>query len=271
MSISFTALVTTCSSSVKTTKKNTIMNRTPLADQQRINVTSCSPASTTGSRSLLSMTPRDVLVKEVLEYLKEGSVKSFLDCCNAEMLSQLDPYYCRIHGTKLEANIRYYHHRQDSFQIYSKRTCPQCFANFHKLKRCENCRKLYPVGSHKSLGLWCQKCDRMAFCNECLASPEPCTHTKLAKCVQCCSNVFTNTICGEFLCEDCGNADQLQECGVCGKATCLDSNCLVCADFRLLNESLNSHEQQSDDHLWINSMLLLLLLCWWYQKLILEK
>ena len=80
----------------------------------------------------------------------------------------------------------------------------------------------------------------------------------------CCPNVFTNTMCGEFICGDCGeqhirksttitkrdldvdgdedNNDTttspigvVEVCDECGKATCLDPNCLVCTDFRLIN------------------------------------
>lgn len=145
---------------------------------------------------------------------------------------------------------------------------------------------------HGFPGLRCQQCDRMAFCNVCLSdNSDGCGSTaapslasrlvatslggratmrklgngyKQSFCQTgritchnyCCPNVFTNTMCGEFICDDCGdekrrrlnannnddNPDSLpngsiETCEECGKATCLDPNCLVCADFRLIHMS----------------------------------
>jgi len=80
----------------------------------------------------------------------------------------------------------------------------------------------------------------------------------------CCPSAFTNTMCGEFVCDDCGDEHQRRQrlsrvprcsdskeqheherpprsideaCGECGKTTCFDPHCLVCADFRLIHIS----------------------------------
>jgi len=142
---------------------------------------------------------------------------------------------------------------------------------------------------HGFPGLRCQQCDRMAFCNVCLSNDSDgcgstaapslasrqvatslggrATMRKLGSSYEhnicrtgritchnyCCPNVFTNTMCGEFICDDCGDENQqrltasqnnnnnspdsIETCEECGKATCLDPNCLVCADFRLIHMS----------------------------------
>ena len=240
--------------------------------------------------------------------------------------------------------------------------CPECYAAEQQAKRCHSCKIFYPQytaslgggpgGGTEGPGLWCQSCDRMAFCNACLSNnvdgcgsstSTPATSTsitatsstttimssatsnnnrdddtihdasnsshrrgtslafgvpqafirrrqqgleqrdtlksssssgKLNYCSSkpgritchncCCPNVFTNTMCGEFVCDDCGeqhlrkqqksqrvaagttigdnsratNSGIVHEvCEECGKATCLDPNCLVCANFRLIHLS----------------------------------
>jgi hypothetical protein len=241
-------------------------------------------------------------------------------------------------------------------------SCPECYAEEQHTKRCHSCKKFYPkfffISSNSNSknktsddhttpasinsrtegpGLWCQQCDRMAFCNACLSNDiDGCGSTRInAEDVDdnddddddysnnyiatnknsrinpvlinnrttsiapfgafggrqkrllrrnycnnhesssggrsmnttgritchncCCPNVFTNTMCGEFICDDCGeqhikksstrtdgDGDDNDEytntttpgvevCDECGKATCLDPNCLVCTDFRLIN------------------------------------
>jgi len=153
-------------------------------------------------------------------------------------------------------------------------------------------RKTNESGNASFPGLWCQSCDHMAFCNACMSNEiDGCgsevssqsnnmhnSHTastfgrKMGSRQQrkrrycgsdrischnyCCPNVFTNTMCGEFICDDCGDERQrvlrqeqqcntisenyehtVEVCDECGKATCLDPNCLVCADFKLIHMS----------------------------------
>ena len=237
--------------------------------------------------------------------------------------------------------------------------CPECYAAEQQAKRCHSCKIFYPQytasfgggpgGGTEGPGLWCQSCDRMAFCNACLSNnvdgcgsstSTPATSTSITATVMrsatsnnnrdddtihdasnsshrrgtslafgvpqafirrrqqgleqqdtlnssssssgklnycrskpgritchncCCPNVFTNTMCGEFVCDDCGEQHLRKQqknlrvaagttigdnsrattnprivhevCEECGKATCLDPNCLVCANFRLIHLS----------------------------------
>lgn len=175
-----------------------------------------------------------------------------------------------------------------------KRCCPECHAEQQNVKRCHGCKVFYPSSRDKNNsnkafpGLWCQSCDHMAFCKTCLSNDNGgCGSAVLATTLQqapasfgrkhrvgynnnnnnnhfyngraschnyCCSNVFTNTMCGEFVCLDCGDENQkrtrldnnnnkedehlaVETCEECGKSTCLDPNCLVCADFKLIHMS----------------------------------
>ncbi len=123
-------------------------------------------------------------------------------------------------------------------------------------------------------GLKCQKCDYMAFCRACLSNEQPRTcgqstrhhhlsssfgrkhsgsdpNRKTSSCHNyCCSSFFTNTMCGEYVCSDCcddhqkalrhsfddhSGSSSMEICNDCGKSTCLDPHCLVCADFKLIH------------------------------------
>mmetsp|Transcript_47638 Transcript_47638/g.51484 ORF Transcript_47638/g.51484 Transcript_47638/m.51484 type:complete len:317 (+) Transcript_47638:536-1486(+) len=122
-------------------------------------------------------------------------------------------------------------------------------------------------------GLWFQQCDKMAFCNACLSNDvDGCgancnddddtsntTATTTNYCKRrnkfgtgrvtchncCCPNVFTSTMYGEFVCNDCGEQhidynsgdNTVEVCDECEKATCLDPNCYVCANFKSINIS----------------------------------
>jgi len=138
-------------------------------------------------------------------------------------------------------------------------------------------------------GLCCQQCHKMEFCHECLSSntttrsndedtdadadTDTDTDTRQQQQQQqrkqqygssrnqfgpgrvtchncCCPNRFTNTMCGEFVCNDCheehhanssneNNNNVVEVCEECGKATCLDPHCYVCADFQLSTLSVS--------------------------------
>mmetsp|Transcript_47627 Transcript_47627/g.53904 ORF Transcript_47627/g.53904 Transcript_47627/m.53904 type:complete len:281 (-) Transcript_47627:243-1085(-) len=173
--------------------------------------------------------------------------------------------------------------------------CPECYAEEQHLKRCNGCKKFHSqfffgtktntsttstiIDSNTNTdgpGLWCQQCDKMAFCNACLSNDiDGCgansddddddtntTTTITNYCKRrntfgpgrmtchncCCPNVFTSTMCGEFVCNDCGeqhmktsenggDSNTVEVCDECGKATCLDPNCYVCANFKSINIS----------------------------------
>jgi hypothetical protein len=69
-------------------------------------------------------------------------------------------------------------------------------------------------------------------------------------------------MCGEYVCDDCGDVNVVtEECDLCGKATCLDANCLVCADFRSMNEASSSSEDRNN-HVFLSLLLLVQLLAW---------
>ena len=240
-------------------------------------------ASMSQSMTLLhTKIPQDVLVNEVLrKNLRDKDVKSFMASLGNDRirLLRLDDHYCTVHGCELEDGIASpssippsspAQPQQKKNMKKKKRKCPECYSEQYGMKRCGKCLQFHPRGSHSSSppipnGLWCQKCDKMAFCNTCLASPTSCggsesdagiagystkRRCKTSKCTYCCPNVFTNTICGEYVCEDCATAAQTTDgscsrariatydCTVCGKATCLDEHCLICAEYRLLDESI---------------------------------
>eukprot|EP00531_Pseudo-nitzschia_arenysensis_P012500 CAMPEP_0116138714 /NCGR_PEP_ID=MMETSP0329-20121206/12924_1 /TAXON_ID=697910 /ORGANISM="Pseudo-nitzschia arenysensis, Strain B593" /LENGTH=389 /DNA_ID=CAMNT_0003633705 /DNA_START=65 /DNA_END=1234 /DNA_ORIENTATION=- len=184
------------------------------------------------------------------------------------------------------------------------------------------------MSTNKSFpGLWCQSCDHMAFCKTCLSNENNgCGSAILASVLQqspaafgrkhrlggnnnqnqffngraschnyCCSNIFTNTMCGEFVCLDCGDENQkllrdnqeqehlaVETCEKCGKSTCLDPNCLVCADFKLIhmsckfsaedaysvditNISPNVRRKISDCLVWM-LVFMALSKMWWFQQ-----
>ena len=240
------------------------------------------PITSTSKSMILLHTkiPHDVLVNEVLrKKLRDEDVKSFMEGLGNDRirLLRLDDHYCTVHGCELEdgiasplSNSQLSATQPQQKKEIKKRNCPECFSEQYGMKRCGRCLQFHPRGSNGSgppipNGLWCQKCDKMAFCNTCLASPTPCAGSgsdagipgystkrrcKTSKCTYCCPNVFTNTICGEYVCEDCATAAQTTDgscsrariatydCTVCGKATCLDEHCLICAEYRLLDESI---------------------------------
>jgi len=257
--------------------------------------------------SLLGSIPKDVLARDILAFLTDKAVKVFLDSIGEQRLqlascSELRRQFCTLHGSRLEDPETFQgrgdkHLDSCNTTTATKRPlqlcCPECYANENKLKRCNGCRVFYPTvrnpdhnDNDKSFpALWCQKCDRMAFCNACLSNDEDgcgseIVPSPLVRCADvafgafgrkiprrrycnsnrvtchnyCCPNVFTNTMCGEFICDDCGDerqrlsasgsqtqhdhlATRIDICRDCGKATCLDPNCLVCADFRLIHMS----------------------------------
>ena len=300
------------------------------------------------SLCLLSL-PKDVLANDILGFLTDKTVKKFLDSLGQRSLfwfSELGKQFCTKHGSRLEDPARF-RRVGDATECTNTNTnewmakpkansslycCPECYAEQQNQKRCNNCRTFYPMvdgsssnnqetisntnrGIRGGPGLWCQKCDRMAFCNACLSNdvdgcgsiPTPtatgslmafgafgrkrlfrgsnnnngsnndndsnnetsrihyCNRNRITCHNYCCPNVFTNTMCGEFVCDDCGNDHQhllktkhagaassgigdhdhdhtisamsIESCDECGKATCLDPNCLVCADFRLIHIS----------------------------------
>lgn len=256
------------------------------------------------SLSLLESIPKDVLARDILGFLTDKAVKVFLDSLGEKRLqssscSELRRQFCRLHGSRLEDPETFRGNGDQPLDscntTATKRPmqlcCPECYAHEKRLKRCNGCRVFYPTvrtpdHDDKSFpALWCQKCDRMAFCNACLSNnvdgcgseiaPSPlvrstdvafgafgrkfprqryCNSNRVTCHNYCCSNVFTNTMCGEFICDDCGDerqrllasgsqaehdrsATRIDICRECGKATCLDPNCLVCADFRLIHMS----------------------------------
>ena len=156
-----------------------------------------------------------------------------------------------------------------------KRCCPECYAEQYSTTRCHGCKVFYPTNTKSNHnkafpGLKCQKCDHMAFCRTCLSNEQPicgesAMHSSLygrkhslddqnrrkSSCHNyCCSSFFTNTMCGEYVCSDCCDDNQkelrknhseshdnsgIEVCEDCGKSTCLDPHCLVCADFKLIH------------------------------------
>jgi len=270
-----------------------------------------------------------------------------------ENFSELRTRFCAKHGSLLEdprtfqgakhASANYNDNDNDNNDNDNAKNpapcCPECYAEDQGTKRCHGCLVFHPrytptVAANNNSnsnndddddptnpaesgpGLWCQSCDRLAFCNSCLSNdtdgcgsvPTPsstgslsafgaygrkrllrsehqndhnqmhyCTKARITCHNYCCPNVFTNTMCGEFVCDDCGDDHQrrlrrnvpalavgadhnnnnnnnndtkndsdedhqhvamsIHTCDECGKATCLDPNCLVCADFRLIHMS----------------------------------
>ena len=252
--------------------------------------------------TLLGSIPKDVLARDILGFLTDKTVKVFLDSIweerlNSPSCSELLRQFCSHHGSRLEdPGIFYTSTNNDENDAKSKNkittkpcqklSCPECHAQEENTKRCNGCKIFYPryrdQNNNAFPGLWCQNCDQMAFCNNCLTNDEdgcgsevvasgallggafgrklPTTRQKYCQsgrisCYNyCCPNVFTNTMCGEFVCDDCGDERLrllkgnscdgeehhhdpitigVETCEECGKSTCLDPNCLVCADFKL--------------------------------------
>jgi hypothetical protein len=262
--------------------------------------------------SLLGSIPKDVLARDILGFLTDKAVKIFLDSLGEERLnssscSELRRQFCSQHGSMLEDPETFYTSTNDEdndknknntntiTKPCQKRSCPECHAQEENTKRCNGCKVFYrrfrDLNSKAFPSLWCQNCDQMAFCNNCLTNEEDgcgsevvasgallggafgrkplqgsstrqkyCQGGRISCYNYCCPNVFTNTMCGEFVCDDCaderlrllkdnnssgcdGDEQQQQQhdpvtigvetCEECGKSTCLDPNCLVCADFRL--------------------------------------
>lgn len=259
--------------------------------------------------TLLESVPKEVLARDILGFLTDKGVKVFFDSLGEERLqspsfSELRSQFCLRHGSKLEDPESFLSNTIDDDQGDShqssnkkshgnkplvkpgsrrKRCCPECHAEQQQTKRCHGCKVFYPNSRERDAnnkafpGLWCQKCDHMAFCNNCLSSKDSCgsavlattlsasfgrkhrlcnhNHNRASSCHNyCCPNVFTNTMCGEFVCLDCSDENQkllrnsdeplcrydgsaVETCEECGKSTCLDPHCLVCADFKLIHMS----------------------------------
>jgi len=264
------------------------------------------PDNSVATSSLLSAIPKDVLSSHILGFLTDKAVKTFLDSLGEERLkspsySDLRNQFCPLHGSRLEdpdAFVVNGVNNNDSSnspfpkitktKVSKKRCCPECYATQQNTKRCNGCQVFYPryrdpSNNQAFPGLWCQECDKMAFCNSCLTNEDDgcgskvkeksfnigpffgrkrlqggcgrgyCSSGRISCINYCCPNVFTNTMCGEFVCYDCADERQrilrtqttaadsdemaVQTCDECGKATCLDPNCLVCNDFRMIHLS----------------------------------
>mmetsp|Transcript_6966 Transcript_6966/g.19552 ORF Transcript_6966/g.19552 Transcript_6966/m.19552 type:complete len:170 (+) Transcript_6966:1487-1996(+) len=74
----------------------------------------------------------------------------------------------------------------------------------------------------------------------------------------CCPSPWTNTLCGDYLCQDCRTASSSSSilstrqplrlsCHVCRKTTCLDPHCLVCENHCLLHQILVGNDDDDDD------------------------
>jgi hypothetical protein len=245
------------------------------------------------------------LARDILGFLTDKAVKVFLDSLGKENLnsracSELRRQFCTRHGSRLEDPTTFHISpvdNDDGDEVVGercktissrKRSCPECYAEQQNTKRCNGCKVFYPRFRDPNKdgkdfpGLWCQRCDRMAYCNSCLSNEQDGCGSEIdnvftsfgafgrklptrrrycggrVSCHNyCCPNVFTNTMCGEFVCDDCGDerqrlikngedqddplhdpvANSIETCDECGKATCLDPNCLVCADFKLIHMS----------------------------------
>ena len=251
---------------------------------------SAQPLSNAFGRSclLLDTLPKDVLARDILGYLTDKGTKNFFEALGATRLkspsfAEVRNQFCLKHGSKFEDSESFVTSHSDDNIIQQpncilnkrKRCCPECYAEEHTTTRCHGCKVFYPTNNKSKknkafLGLKCQKCDHMAFCRACLSNEQPRTcestiHSSLfgrkhslsdqnrrkSSCHNyCCSSVFTNTMCGEYVCSDCcdDNQKQLRQnhsesydnsgievCEDCGKSTCLDPHCLVCADFKLIH------------------------------------
>ncbi len=311
---------------------------------------------TTTSRNLLDSVPKEVLARDILGFLTDKGVKVFFDTLGEERIqsptfSDIRNQFCQKHGSKLEdPNTFFTSNENDDNNTATKprgilskptsqRCCPECHAEQQKAKRCHGCKVFYPASRDASNtnnkafpGLWCQSCDHMAFCKDCLSNESGgCGSAALATTMlqqaplfgrkhrlgnknnnnsqshryngraschnYCCPNVFTNTMCGEFVCFDCGDENQkllrdkkdsgdehlaIETCEECGKSTCLDSNCLVCADFKLIHMSCKFSPEDAynvdignlsprlrrnlSDCLVLILVLMALSKMWWFQK-----
>ena len=245
----------------------------------------------------LESIPKDLWLNEIASYVDKSSIRNLIESltCNHRLNSslQLDQEFCIHHGTKLEGSLFVggdSDHRKESIQRdngeqptknTSRCHCPDCFMDENEMARCHTCMKFYPNFSlERPNQVWCQRCENMAFCNTCLSHAKACLDgkCKVSKSCECCSNVFTNTICGEFLCQDCASTKTescfsygrlaVYDCDVCGKATCLDDQCLVCNHVRMMSRQ-NDDDDEYDYHPfqnWDFLLLLLLLLSWMVSK-----
>jgi len=232
--------------------------------------------------------PKEILVEGILSFLDRDSILHFLECLGRKRvkLMKLEKYHCINHGAKLELfdlssrfslnSMCSTAHRVISSnnllglnknktnqhqQHRQKKSCPDCIEEKYNLKLCGRCKKFHPKftlspsGCHNNNpnGIWCQKCEKMAFCNTCMIA-QRCSRKKCktSKCYTCCTNVFTNTICGDFVCNDCADISSItiEECNDCGKATCLDANCIICSDVRLMSLCTDN----PDDNIWYNCL-----------------
>lgn len=212
----------------------------------------------TGTSPLDSI-PNDVWSNDVImDCLDKQSIKTFISALGPAKVKAmgLERLFCTRHGSKLERLSN------------KKNECPDCYMQANNLTRCRNCHIFYakhPMEqqqqqqrrqpSQSMIHLWCQQCDEMAFCNSCLSHDIACHEQicQLSKCNHCCPNVLTNTMCGEFVCTDCcDNTMQSLDCDVCGKAACLDPNCLVCSHARMLYEN----DRQKHDHCYLATSLI---------------
>ena len=221
----------------------------------------------------------------------------------SQAFSEFRNQFCTRHGSKLEDPETFVNDdtgdeanekdRCQQMQILRKprsrkRSCPECHAEEKQSKRCHGCKVFFPNHRDRRPGLSCQKCDHLAFCSVCLSNEKArcnsavlattlsssfgrkhrlCNHNGRSSCLNyCCPNVFTNTMCGEFVCLDCSDENEkhlrkpsdskpnhqqqenqqqkyrfdgsaIETCEECGKSTCLDPHCLVCADFKLIHMS----------------------------------
>lgn len=231
--------------------------------------------------SLLDTLPKDVLVRDILGFLTDKGTKVFFEAVGNTRLqsnsfAEVRNQFCLLHGSKFEDSESFVISANDESITHNrKRSCPECFAEQQRTKRCHGCKIFYPhddqsIANSKAFpGLKCQKCDRMAFCKACLSNEQPRRTSeptilsgwhgrkhglvdqrpRKSSCHNyCCSSSFTNTMCGEYVCSDCSDDNQkllrlnesyensgMEVCDDCGKSTCLDPHCLVCADFKLMH------------------------------------
>eukprot|EP00536_Pseudo-nitzschia_multiseries_P017390 jgi/Psemu1/328527/estExt_fgenesh1_pg.C_15260003 len=257
-------------------------------DNENDNEMSVSPSM------LLQSLPKDVLINDVMGFLTDKAVKTFLDSLGPHKLKadfpELGRRFCGKHGSRLEDPVGFRDARHADQKARARASsssqssqpqprCPECHAEQSGTKRCHGCLVFYPRfradendPTQAGPGLWCQRCDRMAFCNACLSDDsEGCGSIPSPTAVVGSLSAF------EFVCDDCGDEHHrllrknkndpevsssasdsnsnsnhhsnsnddttteiemaIQTCDECGKATCLDPNCLVCADFRLIHMS----------------------------------
>jgi len=143
----------------------------------------------------------DKTIKRFLQALGEQRVTK---------LYKFDQQFCRKHGSKLKDSNTFQNHKSNtssSSTIKTNKThllrCPECYAEEQHLKRCNGCKKFHsqfffgtktnnhtPTTTNTTIviaegnnngssntntntdgpGLWCQHCDKMAFCNACLSN-----------------------------------------------------------------------------------------------------